>query len=152
MSIITYNKNLSISQNISCRLTKKKNFVIIKKRRKPMKCSKCGADIDIGSKFCTYCGTVLTTEMAKQNAFVVMKVSNFYYLTARGLVVNGITNKIVKVGDYLTNKRTGVAYRVDAIEHNRKMKKEAVAGEMFGLLFTVAHNQDFEKDDELIVK
>ena len=100
-----------------------------------MKCKFCGAEIEIDSKFCQYCGKQLSKEDADNNLSVL---------------ITGILNKGVKVRDTVRNKRTNMSYQVYGIEINRKMKKSASQNENCGLLI-MANKNDIATGDELVL-
>ena len=115
-----------------------------------MKCKFCGAEIEIDSKFCQYCGKQLSKEDAQNNLSVLMTIENCFSVTGRGTVVTGILNKGVKVGDTVRNKRTNMSYQVYGIEINRKIKKSASQNENCGLLI-MANKNDIATGDELVL-
>ena len=117
-----------------------------------MKCLNCGAEIEKDGKFCQYCGTALSKEMAQENSTNIMEVNDFFGVFGRGLVVSGIAKKRIKVGDYVINKRTGMSYKISGIEMHRKMVNEAMPDEVVGLLLSTGDGKDFKKNDELIAE
>lgn len=117
-----------------------------------MKCSNCGAEIEMDSKFCQYCGTALSKEDAWQNSSVALTVEMFFGITGRGLIVSGTAIKPIKIGDNLINKRTGMLFKVASIEISRRMVKEVKEGTACGLLFQTASASDFQKLDELVLQ
>ena len=115
-----------------------------------MKCKFCGAEIEMDSKFCQYCGKQLSKEDAQNNLSTLMTIKNSMSITGRGTVVTGLLNKGVKIGDTVRNKRTNMSYQVYGIEMNRRMIKSASQNDICGLLI-MANKNDINIGDELVL-
>ena len=115
-----------------------------------MQCKSCGATLEQDSKFCSYCGAILSKEQIIENTSELMEITELFSIERRGTVVSGILNNDIHVGDLVRNKRTNITHRIMGIEVSRKMEKTANRNDLCGLLFATSKDE-FKKGDVLIL-